>query len=117
MESNLGDSIEHLLFQPKLSRIKIHLRDDNIMFIQYNDYDEYGYSFIFSKIELDRCRFDNYDDKWNVSTRPHHYHPRHSREGIESNMIGEPNHDIPLLCDLYKSGKLFFNGFRFYSSD
>jgi hypothetical protein len=62
LEKLFDDSIEDLLFQPKLARIKVRLRDRNIIFIQYNDYGEYSYSFIFSKIQLDRCRFDNYDD-------------------------------------------------------
>lgn len=33
---------------------------------------KYSYTIIFSKFELDRCRFDNYDDRWEVSTKPHH---------------------------------------------
>ncbi len=116
IERHFGDSIEELFFQPKLSRIKIRLRDRNLIFIQYNDYGEYSYSIIFSKIKLDRCRFDNYDDRWNISTRPHHFHPRDLKEGYKSNMIGEPEHDIPLLCKLYKSGNLFSMNYRFQSN-
>ena len=116
LEKLFDDSIEDLLFQPKLARIKVRLRDRNIIFIQYNDYGEYSYSFIFSKIQLDRCRFDNYDDdRWDVSTRPNHYHPRNSKKGYKSKMIGEPKHDIPLLFNLYKSGILFSMNFRFGS--
>ena len=107
LENCLGDSIEKLLFQPKLSRIKIHLRNNNIIYIQYNVYDEYGYSIIFSKIELDRCRFDNYDDKWELSTRPHHFHPRYKKEAIASNMNGNPEEDLPYLCSLINSGRIF----------
>lgn len=106
LEDCLGDSIEKLIFQPKLSRIKINLRNNNLIFIQYNDYDEYGYTIILSKIELDRCRFDNYDDRWNVSTRPHHFHPRYKKDAISSKMNGKPEHDIPYFCKLINSGKI-----------
>ena len=106
LESCLGNSIEDLLFQPKLSRIKIRLRNDHIVFVQYNDYDEYGYSILFSKMDLDRCRFDNYDDRWDVSTRPHHFHPRYKKEAILSNMDGSPEKDMPYFCSLINSGKI-----------
>ncbi|TFF98060.1 MAG: hypothetical protein EU547_02540 [Promethearchaeota archaeon] len=106
LEEYFGDSIENLLFQPKLSRIKIQLRNDNILFIQYNDYNEYSYSIIFSEIQLDRCRFDNYDNRWDVPTRPHHFHPRYKKEAIRSNMNGEPDNDIPYFCELIKTGKI-----------
>ncbi len=42
-------------------------------------------------MKLDRCRFDNYDDKWNTITRPNHFHPRFVKEGFKSPMIGHPN--------------------------
>ncbi len=113
LESHFGDSIEVLLFQPKLSRIKLRLRDNNLIFIQYNDYGGYSYSIIFSNIKLDRCRFDNYDDRWEISTRPHHFHHRKSKKGFKSKMVGEPEHNIPLLFDLYTSGSLFLTDFRF----
>jgi len=106
LENCLGNRIENLSFQPKLSRIKIRLRNNNIIFIQYNDFDEYGYSILFSKINLDRCRFDNYDDRWDVSTRPHHFHPRYKKEAISSKMTGNPEGDIPYFCNLISSGKI-----------
>ncbi len=64
------------------------------------------YRNIFSKIEFDRCRFDNYDDLWNIPSRPNHFHPRFKKEVISSEMIGKPDKDIPVLCILLKSGKL-----------
>ena len=106
LENCLSDSIEKLLFQPKLSRIKIRLRNDNIIFIQYNVYDEYSYSIIFSKIELDRCRFDNFDNRWDIPTKPHHFHPRSKKEAISSMMIGNPENDMPIFCNLINSGKV-----------
>ena len=61
---------------------------------------------LFSKIQLDRCRFDNYDDRWPVSTRPHHFHPRYKKEAILSKMIGNPEEDIPYFCSLIKTEKI-----------
>ncbi len=67
------------------------------LYIRYNDFDEYSYQFMYSKKENDRFRYDNYDDRWNINTRPHHFHQRGSKSGIGSSMNGEPSHDIPLL--------------------
>ncbi|MHA1917045.1 MAG: toxin-antitoxin system TumE family protein [Candidatus Ranarchaeia archaeon] len=52
--------------------------------MRYNDFDEYSYQIMFSHKSLDRARFDNYDDKWKVSTRPHHFHPRNKKNAISS---------------------------------
>ena len=113
LEKNLSPYIESLVFEPKLARITIYLRNNVIIYIQFNDFGEYGYSIIFSKILLDRCRFDNYDDKWVVSTRPNHFHPRSNKNGYSSPMKGTPNHDMPILCELIKSGKFYSPEFRF----
>ena len=45
-------------------------------------------------------RFDNYDDRWEVITRPHHFHIRGLKSIIESSMLGKPNHDIPILLKM-----------------
>ncbi|MHA1489932.1 MAG: hypothetical protein ACTSRI_09770 [Promethearchaeota archaeon] len=84
-----------------------------LLYVRYNDHNEYSYVIIYSKLELDRVRFDNYDDQWNVSTRPHHYHPHHSKNGFLSPMNGYHKHDIPVFCNLVKSGKLLSTNFRF----
>ena len=68
-----------------------------VLHIRYNDYDEYSYQLNFSQEPDDRLRFDNYDAKWFVSTRPHHYHPRGKKMATESPMNGDPQHDIPIL--------------------
>ena len=54
----------------KITRSKTHSRKITIYYYKK------------SKLELDRVRFDNYDDQWNVLTRPHHYHPRHIKAGF-----------------------------------
>lgn len=88
-------------------QLKIILKDGIHIHIVYNNYYEYSYSILFSHLELDRCRFDNYDKTWDVSTKPHHLHPRNKKIAISSEMSGDPDKDIPLLCNLLKSGKLY----------
>ena len=107
LQECLSILLKTLNFEPKLARIHVILRDNVQLFIRYNNYNEYNYSIIFSKIELDRCWFDNYDDRWDVSTRPHHFHPRKKNIVIASKMKGNPDDDIPYLCELIKSGKIF----------
>ena len=106
IEKELSIYLKNLYFEPKLARIHIILRDETQLFIQYNNHNEYAYSIIFSKIELDRVRFDNYDDRWNVSTKPHHFHSRYNKVGLFSSMNGNPERDISLFCKYVKSGEL-----------
>ena len=75
-----------LKFEPKLARIHAILRDNVQLFIRYN----------------------NYDDRWEVTTRPHHFHPRKKKIGIQSPMIGNPEKDIQTLCELILSNKLYY---------
>jgi len=39
-------------------------------------------------------RLDNYDDRWEVKTRPHHFHIRGMQSVIKSPRIDEPRQDI-----------------------
>ncbi len=108
------DLLEHYL-SPKIKKLSLDFTykqlhvvflDGIHLYIVYNDHKEYSYSIIFSKLELDRCRFDNYDDHWKTSSRPHHFHPWKKKEGIESMMKGVPDQDIVKLIEFLKSGKL-----------
>jgi len=58
-------------------------------------------------MEEDRARFDNYDDKWDVDSRPHHFHPLMSTFATPSPIVGNPEEDIAQLCHLIKTGDLF----------
>ena len=87
-------------------KLHIVLSDGIEIYIIYNDHGEYGYNILFSKLDLDRWRFDNYDDHWDVDSRPHHFHPRKKSEVESSKMIGNPKDDIPCLNKMLKSGKL-----------
>ena len=65
-----------LLLDRLLSEIKDEYIDDErpflkitffkglVLYIRYNDYDEYSYQLIYSQEPLDRVRYDNYDDMW-----------------------------------------------------
>ena len=77
--------------------LKITFFKGLVLYIRYNDYDEYSYQLIFSQEPLDRIRYDNYDDMWEVSSKPHHFHTRGDKTAIESPMIGDPSKDIPIL--------------------
>jgi hypothetical protein len=64
------DMMLTLFINLKLKRLKIVLKDGTKIYIQYNNYQEYSYSVLFSSFEGDRCRFDNYDNLWEVPSRP-----------------------------------------------
>jgi len=113
IEGKLSIHLKKIHFEPKLARIHIILRNEISLFIRYNNHDDYAYSVLFSKVELDRCRFDNYDDRWNISTKPHHFHPRYNKLGFSSPMNGNPENDIPLICEFIKSGELLSTDLRF----
>ena len=98
-----------ILLNELLSKIKNEYIDDErpflkitffkgtILYIRYNDYDEYSYQLIFSQEPLDRIRYDNYDDMWKVKSSPHHFHLTGEKTAIKSPMNGDPEHDIPIL--------------------
>jgi len=113
LEKGLGNLIIDMSMDLEDPRIFIKMRDGVHVYVQYNDHDQYSYSILFSTGILDRYRFDNYDDHWPVSSRPHHFHPRLNKQAFESKMTGKPKKDIPILCDLIKKGKAFLDTFRF----
>jgi hypothetical protein len=106
LELNLSNKISQISIDLTYKQLHIVLIDGIHFYIVYNDHGEYSYSIIFSKLDLDRCRFDNYDDHWNVSSRPHHFHPRKTKEAIISPMYGSPDQDMIKLVELLNSGEL-----------
>ncbi len=107
LHQHLPIILKTINFEPKLARIHVILRDNVQIFIRHNNYGEYSYTIVFSKTELDRCRYDNYDDRWEVYSRPHHFHSRKRLEAISSKMTGNPDHGIPLLCKIIQSGVIY----------
>ncbi len=107
LEQSLEDLIISLSINFDSKQLHVILKDGIEIYIVYNDYNEYSYSLLFSKLELDRCRFDNYDTIWDVSTKPHHFHPRYKKEAVKRNMTGNPAVDILLLSNLLEQGGLY----------
>jgi len=80
----------------------IHFKMGFTLYIQYNDFNEYSYHIQFTQKPNDFIRYDNYDDRWNVKTKPHHLHQRWKKEAITSPMQGKPEMDIPILIKIIK---------------
>ncbi len=106
-EQLFDKEIKTITLNSDLRRLHIILSDGIEIYVIYNDHGEYGYNILFSKLDLDRCRFDNYDDQWDVDSRPHHFHPRKKIEVESSKMTGNPKDDIPYLYKMLKLGKLY----------
>lgn len=81
-----------------LMTFKIGIR----LYVRYNNFGEYGYNIIFSSIKYDRIRFDNFDDRWQVSTKPHHKHVRRTKNVVDSPMVGYPDQDMIHLVNEIK---------------
>ena len=81
------------------SQLKLFLDSGEIILIRYNQYGEYGYQIIHSRQKRDFSRFDNFDDKWDVKSRPHHYHLRGGKNVKSSPMTGNPKDDMPILVN------------------
>ena len=79
-------------------RLKFIIKGGRTLHILFNNYGEYSYNLILSTKKHDRVRFD--DRNWDVKTKPHHCHPRFSRDAIESPMSGDPKLDMEKLIDM-----------------
>ena len=94
---NLLPKIKNEYIDDERPFLKISFFKGLILYIRYNDYQEYSYQLIYSQKPLDRIRYDNYDDMWNVKSKPHHFHPKEEKTAIESLMNGDPKHDMLIL--------------------
>ena len=107
VQEELQKLIIHIDLDLDAGRLKTILNNRIIIYIRYNNYNEYSYVVQFSLKQGDRVQFDNFDDTWDVNTRPHHCHPRFKREAIESEFNGNPKHDMPILCNMVKRKDIF----------
>ncbi|MEX2679968.1 MAG: DUF6516 family protein [Candidatus Sigynarchaeota archaeon] len=103
LETELATSVISSELNARLKRFRGILRDGTTIYVQYNDHDEYIYSIFYSSQELDRVRFDNFDNLWNVPTKPHHVHPRYKEDGERSTMNGNPEIDMRILANILKN--------------
>ncbi len=94
--SNFINEIGEIVLSEEHFTLKLIFKRGERLYIRYNDYNEYSYQFYLSSQLNDFIRFDNFDDRWPVSTRPHHLHTQ-VKGVVESEMDGDPSHDIPLL--------------------
>ncbi|TFF88958.1 MAG: hypothetical protein EU550_00185 [Promethearchaeota archaeon] len=101
----LKDEIRSDELSENLSQLKVMLKSGIIVYIRYNEYGEYGYQIKYSPEKNDFSRFDNFDDRWDVPTHPHHFH-KGNAEVIDSPMVGNPHHDIPILVKFIKEGTI-----------
>ena len=83
----MGDNIREEEIEEPISQLKIVLKSGVILYIRYNEFGEYGYQIMHSPLKNDFSRFDNFDDRWEVSTKPHHLHERGNKTVVASNMI------------------------------
>lgn len=91
-------------------RLRIKLKSGITVFIRYNNYNQYSYVILFLSQTLDRVRFDNFDDRWEVTTKPHHTHPRYKEKAAKSPFRGIPTEDTPILCNFLRSGDIYSIG-------
>lgn len=98
----IPDKILYSEIKEDTTRLKLIIKGAMILYIRYNNHKQYSYVIQFSKNKYDRIRYDNFDEKWDVNSKPHHLHPRDKKNAIESPMIGDPNYDINLLIDFIK---------------
>jgi len=92
-----SDIISEIIVYKDRPVLKAKFKNEIILHIRYNDYGEYTYFVTYSPNPDDQMRFDNYDDRWDVKTRPDHFHIRGMQSVKESPMEGDPNQDIPIL--------------------
>ena len=76
LEEFFEKEIKSLNLNQDSRKLHMILTDGIEIYIIYNNHGQYGYNILFSNLDLDRCRFDNYDDRWDVDSRPHHFNPR-----------------------------------------
>lgn len=103
----LRGSISEIDLDEDTGKLVIKLKSGVTVFLRYNNYGQYSYVVMFSFEKLDRVRFDNFDDKWEVPSKPHHTHPRHQEKAIESPFKGIPSDDIKFLCSIIQSGEIY----------
>lgn len=93
--------ISHILSEEK-PVLRIEFVNSLVLYIRYNDFNEYSYQLNYSRNKYDRIRYDNYDRHWKVKTTPHHLHERGKHSAIESPMKGIPTEDMQVLITILK---------------
>ncbi|MHA2362608.1 MAG: toxin-antitoxin system TumE family protein [Candidatus Hodarchaeales archaeon] len=100
--SELQSEIIDLHINKSIYQLKITFTTGSILYIRFNEFEEYGYHLLFSKKKGDFVRWDNFDDRWPVASKPHHFHKRYDAGVSKSSMIGKPSSDIPKIIKFVK---------------
>ena len=82
--------------------LRIDFEQHSILYVKYNDYQEYSYQILLSHQGSKSIRYDNFDDRWDVSSRPNHVHMA-DKTVVASPMNGDPVHDMPLLIKVIQA--------------
>lgn len=82
--------------------LTVIFRKGFVLYIQYNKFDEYAYHIQLVHMANNFIRYDNFDDHWEVITKPHHLHPGDKLPVEKSPMIGNPQIDMPNLIQILK---------------
>ena len=69
LNRELGDSIVSSKKDLEGGRVSILLDNGCRLYVAYNSVGQYAYQIMKSPRESDFVRFDNFDNRWNVSTR------------------------------------------------
>lgn len=75
----LSEAITDIHFDELLLRLTIRFKIGLTVYIQFNDFNEYSYHIQFTQKTNDFLRYDNYDDHWDVPSKPHHFHQEEKR--------------------------------------
>lgn len=100
MSNIISEHIRELDIDHSTNRLKLTVDNGIQVFIRYNNYGEYSYVIQFSLNKFDQIRYDNFDDTWDVSTKPHHCHSRYNEYVEESPFIGDPVSDMSIMANL-----------------
>jgi len=110
INKELRGLISEIDLEEDTGSLRVKLKSGITVFIRYNNYNQYSYVVLFSSQDLDRIRFDNFDDRWEVTSKPNHTHPRYLEKVTNSPFSGIPLKDIKIFCNLLKSGDIYSFG-------
>ena len=102
LQEELHNQITSYILSEERPVLKIEFVNSLVLYIRYNDFNEYSYQLNYSRNKYDRIRYDNYDRHWKISTTPHHLHERGKKNAIESPMKGIPLEDMRVLITILK---------------
>ena len=111
IQRTLGSLIISSNWDLEGGKLSFLLKNGIMIYIGYNSVGQYAYQVMKSLKQREFIRFDNFDDRWDVSTKPHHFHPFKMKQATVSPMVGIPERDLPLLCRWILLKRIFESDF------